>query len=154
MLTHDARGGCWWDGSRGWTSPPIFHCILLLCDSWQQRGSLTQWRLIWKCIGSKRVSLNSSMQKKWHLLMFINTSWMFRETNPWVWAQWEVATVAHLCWCTACTSTACRLSFTTGENVQLMVVTMLKNGVLQLKIDSTKQRYCALRICGNFHGNQ
>jgi len=29
MLTHNVRGGCWWYGSRGWTSLPVFHYILL-----------------------------------------------------------------------------------------------------------------------------
>jgi len=43
------QGGCWWYDSRGQTSSPIFHCMLLLCDRWQQRGSLTQWCLTWKC---------------------------------------------------------------------------------------------------------
>jgi len=40
MLACDIRGGCWWYGSR--TFPPISHCILLLCDRWQQSGSLTE----------------------------------------------------------------------------------------------------------------
>ena len=64
MLIHNVRGRCWWYGSRGWTFPPTFHCILLLCDRWQQRGSLTEWYLTWKCVWSKDVSLNSSVQKK------------------------------------------------------------------------------------------
>ena len=72
MSAHNIRGGCWWDGSRGWTFPPAFHGMLLLCDRWQQRGTLTEWRLTWKCGWSKAVELNSSMQKKWPLLTFIN----------------------------------------------------------------------------------
>jgi len=32
------RGRCWWYGSRGWTFPPIFQCILLLYDRLEQRG--------------------------------------------------------------------------------------------------------------------
>ena len=69
MLVHDIRGGCWWYGSRSWTFPPISHCILLPCDRWQQRRSLTKWHLTWKCILNKGVSLNASMQKngmQWH----------------------------------------------------------------------------------------
>jgi len=76
----------WWYGSRGWTVCPIFHYILLLCDRWQQRGSLTKWCLTWECIWSKVLSLNSSMRKKWHPETFINTSWTFMETNQWMWA--------------------------------------------------------------------
>ena len=43
MLAQDTRGGCWWDGSRGWTFPPVSHYVLLLSDRWQQRGSLAKW---------------------------------------------------------------------------------------------------------------
>ena len=34
--------------------------ILLPCDRWQQRASLTKEHLRWKCVWSKGVSLNSS----------------------------------------------------------------------------------------------
>jgi len=64
MLAHDMRGGYRWYGSRGWTFPPVFLYILLLCDRWQQRGSLTKWYLTWKCVWSKVVSLNSFMWKR------------------------------------------------------------------------------------------
>ena len=50
--------------SRGWTFPPIFDCILLLCDRGQQRSSLT-WKRAW----SKGVSLNFAIPKndtRWH----------------------------------------------------------------------------------------
>jgi len=30
-------------GSRGGTFPPIFFYMLLPCDRWQQKGSLTKW---------------------------------------------------------------------------------------------------------------
>ena len=65
-LIHNARGRCWWYGSRGWTFPAIFRSMLLQCDRWQQRGSLTEWCLAWKCVWNKGVSLNFSMQKKLH----------------------------------------------------------------------------------------
>ena len=69
-LVHDIRGGCWWDDSGGWTVPPIFHYMLLLCERRQQKGSLTEWCLTWKCVSSKGVTVNISMQKKngslWH----------------------------------------------------------------------------------------
>ena len=108
MFAHDIRGRCWWCGSRTWTFPPIFHYFLLLCDRWQQRCSLTEWRLTWKCGWSKVVSMNSSTQKKWHPLTLIDTCWMFMETKQWMWAQWgggwcissvAIVTVGLLCWC-------------------------------------------------------
>jgi len=33
MMVCAIRHGYWWYGSRDWTLPPIFHFILLLCDS-------------------------------------------------------------------------------------------------------------------------
>jgi len=38
--------------------------VLLLCNGWQQRGSLPKWPLKWKCTWRKDVSPKSSMQKK------------------------------------------------------------------------------------------
>ena len=106
MLAQDIRGRYWRYGSRGWTFPPIFHYIFLLCDKWQQRGSLTKWHLIWECRWSKGVSLNSSMWKKWHPLTFIDACWTFVETKQWMWAQWGggwcVSTVATAMWKTSC----------------------------------------------------
>ena len=52
------------------------------------------------------------------------------------------------------TSAACRLFSIAGENAQVLVVTMLKNSILQLRIFSVKQCYCALFICCSFHGNK
>jgi len=62
MSIHNGR--CWWYSSRGWTLPPTFHYMLLLCNRQQQRGTLMEWHLAWKCVGSKGVSVNSSMWKK------------------------------------------------------------------------------------------
>jgi len=70
---HSVRGRSWWYGSRGWTFPPISHYILLLHDRWQQRGSLTKRPLTWKCTWSRSVEVNSSTERKWHPLTFINT---------------------------------------------------------------------------------
>jgi len=39
MWTHGIRDRCWWYKSRGLTSPPIFHYILLPYGRWQQRGT-------------------------------------------------------------------------------------------------------------------
>ena len=64
MLAHNARGRCWWDGSRGRTFTPVFHYTLFLCGRWQQRGSLIEWCLTWECRWSKGVSLSSSTWKK------------------------------------------------------------------------------------------
>ena len=80
MLAHNARGKRWY-GSKCWTFPPILHYVLLPCNRWQQRGTLTEWRPTWKRIWSKGVSLNSSVQKKRSLLTFINAYWMFIETK-------------------------------------------------------------------------
>lgn len=55
MLAHGIRGR-WWHGSRGWTFLLISHYILLLCDEWQQRGSLTIWCLTRKSIWRKSVA--------------------------------------------------------------------------------------------------
>ena len=43
-------------------------------------------------------------------------------------------------------SKACRLLFIAGENTQLMVLTMLKNSVMQLRICSMKQCYCSFPL--------
>ena len=106
MLAH-IRGRCWWYGSRNWIFPPIFPYILLLCDRWQQRGSLTEWHLKWECIWSKGESLNSSMwKKKWPPLTFIDSCWTLMETKQWMWAQWDggwcisaLVTADHFHWC-------------------------------------------------------
>ena len=63
------------------------YSILLPHNRGQQRGSLKKWHLIQKCIWSKGVSLNSSIQKKWHLLTFISAWWMFMETKQKMWAE-------------------------------------------------------------------
>jgi len=55
-FTHDIRGE-WWYGSRGWTFLTLLCYMLLPCDRWQQRGSLTEWHLTWKCMWSKGVAL-------------------------------------------------------------------------------------------------
>ena len=72
-LAHRVRGRCWWYGSRGWTFPKTFHYILLLSDRWHHRSSLTKWHLTWKCVRSKDVSLNSTMQKKLYPLTSTDT---------------------------------------------------------------------------------
>ena len=73
---------CWQHGSRGWTFLPIFRSTL--CDSWQQRSSLTKWHLTWKCAWSSGVELSSSMEKKWHPVTFTEACW----TKQKMWAHW------------------------------------------------------------------
>jgi len=74
-LVLNIRGGWWWYGSRGGTFPPIPRSMLLPCDRWQQRGSLTQQCLTWKCRWRKSVPLHSSLLKKFHPLTSIDTWW-------------------------------------------------------------------------------
>ena len=154
-LPHNIGGRCWWYGNRGWTFPSTFHYILLPYDRRQQRGSVTEWHLTWKCIGSKGRSFNFSMSNKQHPSTFINSCWTFLENKQWMWAQWgcgwciSVTTPSHQLWsCGSCvlmqifanvlcshlhssTLSEClwRPNSENGENAQLMVVTMLKNSV-------------------------
>ena len=69
---------------------PVSHYILLPCDRWQQRASLTKWCLTWKSIWSKDVSLNSFMRGKscthWHSLTLPKHLW--KPTNGTV--RWVV----------------------------------------------------------------
>ena len=142
VLAHDVRGRCWWYGSRGWTFPPVSHYMLLPCDRWQQRGNLTKWRLSWKCVWSKGVSLNSSMEKKAPIDIYRCLLHMYGhqtvELNTVMW--WVMHFSSDNCRSSpllqTIVSVACRRLFITGENAQLMVVTMLKNSVLKLRICS------------------
>jgi len=88
LLAHDVRGRCWWFGGRGWTFPSISRSVSLTGDIWQQRGILTQWCLMWKCIWSKGVSLNSSMQKHWHPRTCIDACCTVMVSRQWKWARW------------------------------------------------------------------
>ena len=146
MMSHDIRGRWWWYSSRSWTFPPMFCCVLLPCNKWQQRGNLTGQCLTWKYIWSRNVELNSSLQTKWHPFAFINTCWTFLEAEQWLLAQWgrgrcisavgsnDVKRQAILPYsaqpCRFFTHVAWRFLLITGENPLLMVVTMLKNSVL------------------------
>ena len=65
--------------------------MLLLYDRWQQRDSQAEWRLTWKCVWSRGVSLNSSMQEKLHPLTFIDACWTFMhcEAVGGAFQQWQ-----------------------------------------------------------------
>ena len=84
LLAQRSRGRCWWWGSRGWTFPLIFRYMLLLCNRWQQRGTLTQWKWIW----SKELSFNSFTWKKMASIYIHDACWMATETKLWLWAPW------------------------------------------------------------------
>jgi len=99
MLARIVWGRCWSYNSRGWTFPAVCHYMLLLCGRWQQRDTLTKWRLMCKCKWSKGVSLNSSKHKKLPSLTFIDDCWTFTETNQWMWTQWGC-----VCWVSAIVS--------------------------------------------------
>ena len=102
MSAH-VRGGCWWYRSKGWTFLVIFHYILLSCDRWQQRGSLTKWCLTWKCIWGKGASLNSCMWKKLYPLTFMTACWMFMEIKQQMWggSGWCVSALTTAMWKTS-----------------------------------------------------
>ena len=133
MLTRDTENGCWRYSSRGWIFSPMFHIMLLPCERWQLKSSLTKWHLIWKCLRSKYVLLNSSTQKELHSLTFIDSCWIFVETKQWIWAQWGSG------WCvSAVTVDLCRYLQVLHagscsllvKTCKLMVLTVLKNIVL------------------------
>ena len=73
-----------------------------------------------------------------HPLIFIDTCWIFVETKQWMWAKWSsgwyisvVVTVGCLCCCRFLWALhAGSFLFITGENAQLMMVTMLITRVL------------------------
>jgi len=80
---------CWptvWEEDVGAAAAEIepshqHHSILLPWDRRQQRGTLSDWSLPWKCRWSKGVGLNSSMSQKWHSLPFSNTWEHLRKPN-------------------------------------------------------------------------
>jgi len=62
-------------------------------------------------VWSKGVLLNSSVQKKWHPLTFIDTFWMLTETKQWMQAQWGggwcVSVVVTATWKNPCSRWPC-----------------------------------------------
>jgi len=101
MLAPDATGGCWWYGSTGQTFSPISRSMLLPCDRWQQRGTLTQWCLTWKRGLSKGVALNSSMWEKWARLGTVHAS-PLRNHHRTIWCMPHFLifnyAIKHLCY--------------------------------------------------------
>jgi len=122
MLPHDIRGRCWWYGSRGWTFTSISSYILLLCDRWQQRGSLTEWCMTWKNIWNKCEPLNSSMGKRmaavdihWCLLN-VYRDWTVAVSTVRLWVMRFSSDDSHRHLCQCRFLQACRFQFIAGEN--------------------------------------
>ena len=131
ISANDIKGGFWLDEKV----EPSHQCSVSFCchviDG--SRGALlTKWCLIWKCVWSKRVELNSSMLKKWLQLIFINACWIFMENKECMWAQrcsgWCVSAEMTVMWKTSHVlddyeqllqvfmSVTWRLLFIAGEN--------------------------------------
>ena len=79
ILWAHVRGGCWWYNSRGWTFSEAFHYILLLCDRWQQRNSLTKWQ--WSACGAKVWTRIHTCRKKRHPLTFMCAECLWRPNS-------------------------------------------------------------------------
>ena len=154
MLSLNSRGGCWWYGSWGLTSPPTSHYMLLPCGRWQQKGRFW-WNGLWhgSVYGAEVRNWIPSCGRNgthWHSLMLVECLWRpnsgCEHTEAvggafqqwWQWCEREVMTMQIFM------RAACRLLFITGRNALLMVVTILKGNVLYLRICSIKQCYCAL----------
>lgn len=90
VMSHWKR--CFWSG----TSEP--HYVLLPCDRWQQRGTLTKWRLTWECVWSKGMELDSSIWNDGHPLMVINACWTLMEIKQWMWVCEAVSGVFQKRW--------------------------------------------------------
>ena len=58
LFAHNTTGRWWW--YRVWSFSTVFYCILLPCERYQYRGSLTKQCLTWKSVWSKGMELNSS----------------------------------------------------------------------------------------------
>ena len=140
-LAHNIRGGwCWCDGRRDWTFPLISHSMLLLCDRWQWRSSLTQWILTPKMPTKQRSATEFFHAEKMAPTDIHGCSLNIYppETHQGRWAQWgsvwcisvvAAATTGYLCWYRFLWA-QCAGSWSSLMNAYLMVVTMLKNSVL------------------------
>jgi len=77
MLVPDIRGRCWWYDNSGWTFPPVFCYILLLCDRWQHRGNLKKIvSNMQVCMKRRCITefLHADMTH-WHSLMLAEHLW-------------------------------------------------------------------------------
>ena len=121
MLAPDIRGRCWWYGSRGWAFPP-FQYIMLLCDKWQQRGSLT-WKHRWSK-GVYWTTLYGRNSTPWHSSMLAECFWIPNSGCEHCevmscalqhWWQWHERWIMLWTVMQVYTCGACRLSFTAGK---------------------------------------
>ena len=136
-LALNVIGGCQCYGSRGWAFLLTSHCILLPYHKWKQRVSPTEHT---ECVWSKRCVNEFLDAEKWQSLTSINVCRTSMETKQWMWAERGIAAVeteGHLYCCRILWCVARRLMFIAGQNVQLMVVTMLKSGVFNWEFTLT-----------------
>jgi len=135
MLTINVRGRCWCYGSRCWTSAPVFCYMLLPCDRWQQRATLTE------CV--TEVHINQRCVTEFLHLEKVASIDIHRHLLECLWGPASVykhseAVVVHFCSGNSgspslvriVTCMAYSLLFIADENAYLMVVTVLKNSVL------------------------
>lgn len=55
--------------------PSQCYYIWLPSDKWEQRGSVTEWRMTWKCMGGvEDVEFNFTLREKLHPLAFTDDS--------------------------------------------------------------------------------
>ena len=136
MLSHNFWGRCGWYSSIDWTFLPVFHYTLLLCDRWQQWGSLKKRYLTWKRIWSKGVTefLRAENMAPIDTHQRLLNVYGDQTADVSTVRQWMVRfssgdsgspPLVHIF-----TSTACRLWFITDKNTWQMVVTVLKKSVL------------------------
>ena len=81
----------------GWFFWPIFCCILLSRDKWQQRDNLTKWCMTWKCLWYKMCNWLPLCRRNcnsWHSATLAKSLWMSALWGSW----WRVLTVETTMW--------------------------------------------------------
>jgi len=95
----------WWYCSRGWTCIPLHFVAVWHMAAGQPDKVTSDMEVVSK---AKVQNWIPPCRKKWYLLTFTDTCWMFMETKEWMWAQggggWCVSavvtvTMGHLHWC-------------------------------------------------------
>ena len=138
MSTHNIRSRCWCYGSRGWTFPPIFHTFCCVTDG--SRGAVWQIGVWHRSVYGAKVCHWIPPCRKYGI------RWRLSTLAKWLWRPNSGCEHRVVVWVVHFSSgnsdsglppllqifmsMACRLLFITGKNVQLMVVTVLRNGVL------------------------
>jgi len=140
-VTSEADAGG--NGSQDWIFPPVFCYILLLCDRWQQRGSLLKCHLTWECKWSKGWNWISTCRKNctyWDSSTLAECLWRSNSgfghskaeggAFQW-WQQWQ--------WITSAGKDFYKYSMQALVHCLrkcIMMVTILKNSILWLRICS------------------